>query len=358
MEHVVLQRNGQKLHAVGKVLVEGQDGSLMLQARDGVIWLIEAKEIERRTTNNEPYAPLPIEELKARVLGQLPEGFKVHSTVHYQIFYNTSPAYAQWCGSLFERLHRGFFVYWRSRGLKLTEPKHPLVALIFRDRASFAAHGREELGDGIDKMIGYYNFRTNHMNLFDLTGRDRLVDLTPRGRSRGSARINELLSQPAAERLVATVVHEATHQLAYNSGLQTRYAGNPFWFSEGLAMYFEVPDLSKSKGWKSIGRLNRFQLKRYRTSAPAEGGLAALIADEKRFQDAKTWDRAYADSWALTYYLLKTRPKKYVTYARKLSLLKPQEELNSQQRLKQFKDVFGDLDRLEQQVKRYMRRQR
>ena len=40
---------------------------------------------------------------------------------------------------------------------------------------------------------------------------------------------------PDWERNVATIIHEATHQLAYNSGMQRRYADNPMWVSEGLA---------------------------------------------------------------------------------------------------------------------------
>ena len=44
------------------------------------------------------------DEIAQRLLAELPAGFGVYTTTHYLILYDTSPAYAQWCGSLFERL--------------------------------------------------------------------------------------------------------------------------------------------------------------------------------------------------------------------------------------------------------------
>ena len=57
------------------------------------------------------------------------------------------------------------------------------------------------------------------------------------------------MAQPEALRTVSTIVHEATHQIAFNCGLHTRLSDCPRWFSEGIAMYFETPDLRSAKGW-------------------------------------------------------------------------------------------------------------
>ena len=43
---------------------------------------------------------------------------------------------------------------------------------------------------------------------------------------------------------MATIVHEATHQIAFNCGMQQRYADIPLWLCEGMAVYFEAPDLA------------------------------------------------------------------------------------------------------------------
>ncbi len=88
-------------------------------------------------------------------------------------------------------------------------------------------------------MIGYYNLQTNRVTMYDLTGVDDLRQ--NRRRTSSASHVNQILSQPEAERTVATIVHEATHQLAYNSGLQTRFADNPFWVSEGLRFILRRP---------------------------------------------------------------------------------------------------------------------
>jgi hypothetical protein len=80
--------------------------------------------------------------------------------------------------------------------------------------------------------------------------------------------INEMLSQPAAVPLVATIVHEATHQIAFNCGLQQRYADIPLWLCEGMAVYFEAPDLTSTRGWRGIGRVNYPRLETFRKNVP------------------------------------------------------------------------------------------
>ena len=72
---------------------------------------------------------------------------------------------------------------------------------------------------------------------------------------------------------MATIIHEATHQLAFNCGMQNRYADIPLWLSEGIAIYFETPDLRNKRGWRSIGSVNRVRLaefRRYLRSRPSD----------------------------------------------------------------------------------------
>src|SRR5262249_47151910 len=155
-------------------------------------------------------------------------------------------------------------------------------------------------------IIGYYNLKTNRMTMYDLTG----VEAGGLGNDRNaSARINQILSQPGAERTVATIVHEATHQLAFNSGLQVRFADVPFWLSEGIAIYFETPNLESTKGWRNIGSVNRYNLVNFRNYLPRRepGSLEKLLSDDKRFRDPMAGSDAYAEAWALTYFMLQTR---------------------------------------------------
>ena len=358
MDHVVLRQGDNQIKVTGRVLVTAQDGGLMVLARDGVIWIIQPHELVEHTEDQVPFKPLSVEEIAQRLLQVLPQGFEVHRTSHYLILHNTSREYASWCGSLFERLYLAFTNFWTRRGFDLHEPEIPLTGILWSDQRSYEQFAREELGEAASTIIGYYSLRTNRMNLFDLTG------MAGQGRaSRGStsAQINRVLAQPEAERMVATIIHEATHQIAFNCGLHTRYSDCPLWVSEGIAVYFETPDLTSVKGWSTIGAVNRPRLARFQQYLPKRppDSLMTLIRDDKRFRDTSLAEDAYAEAWALTYYLLRQRPKQYLTYLKVLSAKQPARSDPPEVRLRQFQEAFGDdLDKLDAELKRHMLRVR
>lgn len=340
-------RQDQTLATVdGKTLVEAEDGGLLLLATDGSLWAVTPAELVERRSDDAEFAPLSADDLSAQLLKELPAGFQVHRTAHYLVCYNTSREYAQWCGSLFERLYRVFQNYWSRKGFELREPEFPLVAIVFDNRAAYQEHARKELKGGVDSVIGYYSLQTNRMTMFDLTGLES-------GRRGGGGRstsehISEILAQPGAEQNVATIIHEATHQIAFNCGLHTRFADVPLWVSEGIAVYFEAPDASE-KGWRAIGEINRprlEQFRRYLQHRPT-GSLETLIAGDNRFRAAKGSLDAYAEAWALNYYLLKMRGKDYVEYLRRIAAKSPLIWDSPEQRVKEFRDVFGDIRKVE-----------
>ena len=97
-----------------------------------------------------------------------------------------------------------------------------------------------------------------------------------------------MLARPEAEQSVATIIHEATHQIAFNSGLQTRFADVPLWVSEGMAVFFETPDLQSAKGWRTIGAVNTTRLDRSFVSYLPRGRPTSLkIADRRRQADSR-----------------------------------------------------------------------
>jgi hypothetical protein len=355
LDYVTREVNGQASELVGKVQVEAEDGGVLLLAPDGAMWPLPKEQIVARRADERPFEPLTKSQLITRLTSELPAGFKFHQTRNYLIGYNTSPAYAQWVGSLYERLFAAFHNYWERRGMKLHPPEFPLVALVFDSRDSYAEFARAEVGDAARSMIGYYSLQSNRMIMYDLTG---VEDLKGAGERNSAARINQILSQSGAERTVATIVHEATHQLAFNSGLQVRYADLPLWVSEGLAIFFETPDLNSSKGWRTIGGVNRVNLtnfRRYLRTRPADG-LELLLADDKRFRDASTGADAYSESWALTYFLLQTRKDAYVKFLQEMAEQSPLVDVPRDERIARFKRHFGDdLAGLDTEFLRYMR---
>jgi hypothetical protein len=359
LDRVTLRREGETTRVEGRVVVTAQDGGMLVEGRDGILWAVQPDELVEHSQDDVPFEPLSPDDLAKQLQSELPEGFEVLSTKHYVICYHTSRAYAQWCASLFERLYGAFTNFWKLKGFELSEPEFPLVAIVFADKRSFVDFSRAEVGEAAEAIIGYYSLRTNWMVMYDLTELESLNRYST-GR-RTSSHIKRFLAGPDAPRIVATIVHEATHQIAFNCGLHTRYSDCPLWFSEGIATYFETPDLGSSRGWRTIGGINQVRLARFRecfARRPA-GSLVTLLQDDQRFRDTSLAEDAYAESWALTYFLLKRHGPQYVEYLKRLSEKKPLFYDDPETRLAEFKQAFGDdLQKLDAEMVRAMSRLR
>ena len=309
VDQVTLRRAGKTTQLEGRVLVTARDGGVLFLGRDGVLWTIPPDELAKHTHDDRPFEPLSREELIKRILPELPAGFKAHQTTHYLIFHDTSPAYAQWCGALFERLYLAFRNFWTRKGFELAQPEFPLVAIVFADRESYLKFSRPELGEAGESIIGYFSRMSNRMTMYDLTGLESQGRGAPKGRT--TAQINQILAQPDALRTVATIVHEATHQIAFNCGLHARLSDCPLWFCEGIAMYFETPDLSSAKGWKGIGAVNRPRVERfgqYLASRPANSLETSSATTSGSATCSRPWTPTPKPG-RLTYFLMKQRPR-------------------------------------------------
>lgn len=344
---ITRRADGMEQVLAGRVLVAAADKSLLLQTPDGVLWPVLPEELLRRDQDDAPFKPLGQQAQGERMLAQLPAGFEVYRTKHYVICYNSSKAYAQWCGALFERLYAAFHTFWTHRGFKLQEPEFPLVALVFGDQKSYVAYAEGELKETASKIVGYYSLHTNRVALYDLT---ETAAVRRAGDKRGSsAQINEILSRPEAFGIVATVIHEATHQLAFNGGLHQRRADIPLWVSEGMAVYFETPDLASQQGWRTIGAVHRGRLADFRAALPQRSaGLKSLLVNDARFKDLRQAQSAYAEAWALNHFLMQRKSKAYVAYLQQLAKKSPCVEDTPEERLGEFTTAFGtDFTRLD-----------
>jgi hypothetical protein len=351
LDRIVVARETGELTLAGRVFGEADDRRLLLLTPDGALWPILANEREALTRDDEPFVPLGPADQARTMLQRLPPGFDVHRTKHYVVCYNGNKAYAAWCGGLFERLYAGFYNYFTQRGLKLTEPEFPLVAIVFADEASYQAHAKQE---NASHVVGYYSLLSNRVTMYDLTG---AAAVRKPGDARGStAQINDILRRPGAAANVATVVHEATHQLAFNCGLHARLADIPLWVSEGMAVYFESPDLASPQGWRTIGAVHHSRLAHFREYLAAgrpHDSLLALVADDRRLRDPKLAKSAYAEAWVLNHMLLKRRPKEYVQFLKSLSAKKPLQTDSLETRLAEFRAAFGDVARLDAELVRH-----
>lgn len=341
IDHATILKNGEKTFVSGEVLTETQKGGILLIAADGSLWGVPAEELVERTSDPVPFEYYDQDERGKQLLSELPDGFKIHKTAHYVVAYNTSDAYANWCGALYERLYAAFKTYWKNQRIELHDSPMPLAAIVFKSKEDYVAYAKQELGAAAGSVVGYYSLKSNQVVMYDLTGSQRTASSS---RVNSPARINQMLSNPRAEHMVGTIVHEATHQLAFNTGLQTRYTDIPMWVSEGIAVYFETPDLRSSRGWRGIGRLNSHRLDQFLRSLPkrTENDFVSLLSSDARFRDREQVINAYAESWALNYYLIKKHEKEYLQYMQMLSKKRLMVYAEPEERLAEFKAIFGE----------------
>jgi Protein of unknown function (DUF1570) len=330
------------------------NGGCLLVEGDGRLHVLVGSEVQTIERTSQAFIPYNQEQMAESLKKQLPADFKVFISKKFVIAYNTTEAYAKWNASIYERLFRGFYNYWKSRGLELKEPEFPLVAILFEKRADYLRYAEKEEVNA-ESTIGYYNQLSNRMAGYDLTGIEGTI---PAGKKVNTPElINAILNRPAAERTVATIVHEAVHQLAYNSGLQTRMADNPIAISEGLAMFFESPDLSSSSGWGGIGKVNLYNFNVFRGAHNARKTLPliSLIESDATFKDANSVGVAYGESWALCYFLMKTKSKEFTNYLMELASRPPMQPSDPKRRLNDFHKHFGnDIDKLERDFLKYL----
>lgn len=351
------------LTATGRVLVEDSAGNRFFETIDGARYLIAGADVVSSSSDDEPFAPATHDELGERLLADLPAGFRLHKTKRYVIAYDTSREYAEWVSSLLEGLQKALVRYWQRQDIDLHDPEFPLPIVIHRTQAAYNAASR---ADGVGQgAIGYYHMGTNRVRMYDLTGADSLRNLG--GARRGSrAEITRMLSTPIAEPLVATIVHEATHQVCFNTGLMQRFADLPIWYVEGMAVYFEAPKAGSMRGWRGIGQVNRRRLATFQRNLPKWNGgtLAALVGTDDVLRNPRTAGAAYADAWALNYYLIKKRPKDYTAYVQTMSEREPlrgppadqPKSVTTKQRLEDFTEHFGPIDELQAEMLRAMSR--
>jgi Protein of unknown function (DUF1570) len=357
-DEIVFVQNEKEHHLRGEILVTAEDESCLFRDVDSRLWLIKSDEIKSKTDVEEAVPPLTQKEVAANVLAGLPSDFRTESTDHFVVAYNTERAYAKYIGGLYERLLRGFTNHWKSkRKWKLKEPVEPLVAIVFRNYDEYAAFVKNDIGiDPPATMVAYYNLMTNRVVMYDLTS--QLVK--PGQKLEDDRQIMEILANPNAIAMITTIIHEGTHQLMFNMGMQQRLAATPIWVNEGLAMYFEPPDLSANSGWRAIGQINQLRLTTLRQALAARprapGQLELMLTDDAVFRDQEQLLDRYAEAWGFNYFLLTKYSKEYVDYLKFLSEKPPLVEDSPETRLADFRKFFAkELVELDREFMDYIR---
>lgn len=311
------------------------DAGVMLLGRDGQLWNFaadDASDFKKLSNQFQPYSQADMRGALQREFG---ERFDVSGTGHYLVVHPRGER-DLWA-ERFESLYRQFAHYFTARGFRPQAPQFPLVAVVFHNQLDFA---RFAARDGVRvnaNMLGYYSPQSNRVLLFDVGG------------GRGTAQDWTLNAE--------TIIHEATHQTAFNTGVHSRLTTQPKWVCEGLASMFEARGVWNSGEYRALSdRINRYRLERFREYAKTRrkpGAMEQMIGSDRLF--LTDTDAAYAEAWAMTFYLAEREPRKYMALLAKLAALPPMDAYAGAYRLRDFREIFGEnLPLLEAQMLRFV----
>ena len=257
--------------------------------------------------------------------------FRHGGTAHYLGLGDASERFRAKALLICEGLARDYLEHFRHKGFAVERPARRLTVILLADAASFARFLGEEPGRAVG---GQYDLETNRLVSFDNRPADRAnVDRAERAN------------------LVA-LVHEATHQLTFNTGLLRRAGDVPRCISEGLAMYAEVrrPSGRSMPGQPNPGRVEALALAR--TQGVAWLPVAKLLTEDPLLEGDSGDDAqqaAYGQSWLLVHDLMQT-PGRLAGFRDYLVAIKVCADASH--RLDDARAHLGDLDRLDADLRR------
>jgi Protein of unknown function (DUF1570) len=238
----------------------------------------------------------------------------------------------------FQSLLAGYVRYFEVRGWPLRQPDFPLVVIVLPDRNSFKrflAHENVRTGGNV---VGSYLPRSNRCVMYEL-----------------EAAMGVNWSETEA-----TIVHEAVHQIAFNTGVHERLAENPLWLVEGFATMFEQPAVYDSRVSHSNieSRMHAAKVQQLQAILREPGGLESrirsLIESDNLFQQEQL--PSYVVGWALTFYLSERMPNELAAYL-KLQRQRDFGNYSTVARSTDFRKAFQmDPASLAQQIQRLLQR--
>ncbi len=233
-----------------------------------------------------------------------------------------------------QETYNSFRAYFESRQIPIAKKTYPFVAIVFGSRSEFdqyAKRNNEYLGR---QVVGYYSINSNRVMMYD------------RSASREASQNFE------------TIVHEIAHQSAFNCGIHSRFGDTPRWVAEGLGTMFEAKGVWNSLRYpQESDRINKELYQNFQQNIlnkRRSGWVGDLVVGNRLFD--KKPGEAYSSAWALTFFLMETKPHAYVSYMKRLNKLKPFQPYSPERRLQDFNTAFGGTSAVEGTIINFFRR--
>ena len=237
----------------------------------------------------------------------------------------------------FEDLNRRFETYFFKRGHHLEEARFPMVAIVLNTKDEYKRMVTNHHPNMIDS-VGYYSLNSNRIITYDRT----------REESESFFQNN-------------TLIHEATHQTAYNRGIHNRFANRSSWVVEGLANMFEAEGVYDSDiNTKREDRVNRgelYWLQRAIKDGTAKGTLEKIVRSDDLLRS--NTHLAYQYAWGLTFYLAETKSRAYIKFLADDAQRPNYSAYGSKERVERFAEAFGsDFANFEARMFKFLMKQK
>ncbi len=311
----------------------GQDNSKLALLRwDGRITVLPKQ--EQLQIFSKGFAPYKHEELEERLQKQYGKRYLVQQSKHFVVVHPRT-SHRQWAKQ-YESVYRQFSAWFKNRGITIAEPQFPLIVVVLGSRTEF---DRALKGQILFKknVYGFYSRFDNRVTTF--------VSADPRVKRR--------VEQVAS----LTVIHEAIHQIAFNTGVHNRLCKVPRWTSEGFAMLFESTGFRRDDPKAPISdRVNKRRLqtlKKMFRSGRASGQLEKIIRNDRIFVSDS--ELAYSLSWGLAFYLAEKKKDEYLKFVVRDSNQKEFGDYTPADRVELFLETFKtDLTTLEKRLRKFI----
>lgn len=313
-------------HYVGLPVHWGTYDAVMLEPT-GQMQFIEQSNVRSHSMLPYDFAPQSLTDARIELQNELGANYETVVLGPYVI---AAPlGQAEHWRTRFSRLLAGYLRYFEVRGWPLRRPDFPLRVVVYATRAEFIAYSSRQGKKIPSSMVGCYSPRTNRCALYN-------IDL-PSNQATGAAATNWSETE-------ATIVHEAVHQLAYNSGIHERLSMDPLWFIEGLACMFEQPGVydSGQRSGTLVSRMDPARKQRLKTVIDQPSLLVSYLQSLSESDELfeREVEVAYDLSWALTFYVAERMPVEFRKYSSVLAA-RPFGEYPSVERSRDFRQVFG-----------------
>jgi hypothetical protein len=307
---------------------------IFLLARDGRLWDFSPKKADNYRKTSSSFTSYSAAEMRGALERELAGKLVVSGTGHYLVAHPKEKS--EWA-QRFEELYRSCFHYFALHDMKVHEPEFPLIAVVWGKRDDFVHYAVQQGSPVGTNILGFYSPTTNRVTLYDQGAGTKNPEVWQQNES--------------------TIIHEATHQMAFNTGVHNRFAPTPKWLAEGLGTLFEARGVWDWRRYPRLSdRVNQPRLegfRRWQQSGRSTGAFVNLLTSDRQFQANPS--AAYCEAWAWVLFFTETYPRKFSQYVQRVAARPDFQDYPTAQRMSDFTNVFGqDLRLLEVHFLKFM----